>query len=278
MAVDLGTVDQTLVGLPYVLQTQHVAYRDTLFQDAPNSFAAVLKSPVPYIFPAGTLGVVNRTTLTQYMADGGTLVDENGAAHIDTVALTDVLSFYGDARTAGVIDPALFQLTDPADSWTQYKTRQAGLAAVTSTAYLADRSALRSTGVTWTPTLTGDPYALVTGWSWVITTQDPERQAAALSLVAYLMNPASQGAFTQAAGWLPSQQGALAVWGDSDPYSAFGKELLLHAVLLPDASVRSASGTAIQDALEAVLLNGVSPFQAASEAAQKINPPTAGNP
>ncbi len=80
---------------------------------------------MPYIFPAGR-GVVNRTTLTQYMADGGTLVDENGAAHIDTVALTDVLSFTAMRAPRVLSIRRLFQLTDPADSWTQYKPGRRG--------------------------------------------------------------------------------------------------------------------------------------------------------
>jgi ABC-type glycerol-3-phosphate transport system substrate-binding protein len=228
---------------------------------------------VPFVFPAGTRGSVSETLLMQYMQAAGSLVDEDGMPRIDPVALTDVLAFYADARAAGVIDPALFQITDLSESWTQYASRQAGLAVVSSTLYLSGRDQVRSTGVTWIPTLSGDPYALASGWSWAVTTRAAERQAAAMALVNFLMNPINQGAFTQAAGWLPSQAGALAVWGDSDPYTAFGDTMLRSAVPFPEAGPRAVIGAAIQDALEAVLLNGVTPFQAAAEAAQKVNPP-----
>lgn len=272
-ALALGTVDNQLAGLPYVLQVSHVVYRDTLFEQPPNSFEVVARSPVPFVFPAGTRGSVSETLLMQYMQAAGSLVDEDGMPRIDPVALTDVLAFYADARAAGVIDPALFQITDLSESWTQYASRQAGLAVVSSTLYLSGRDQVRSTGVTWIPTLSGDPYALASGWSWAVTTRAAERQAAAMALVNFLMNPINQGAFTQAAGWLPSQAGALAVWGDSDPYTAFGDTMLRSAVPFPEAGPRAVIGAAIQDALEAVLLNGVTPFQAAAEAAQKVNPP-----
>lgn len=272
-ALELGTVNEQVVGLPYVLQVAHVAYRETLFPAPPNSFEAVLNSPVPYVFPAGTLGNVNETLLLQYMAAGGTLADERGAPFVDPLVLSAVLEFYATAREKGVVDPALFQLTDMSESWAQYVSRQAGLAAVTSTAYLSRRADVRNTDVTWTPTLNGEPYALASGWMWVMVTRDPDRQAAAMSLVNYLMNPVNQGMYTQAAGWLPSQASALAVWGDGDPYAAFGDRLLRNAVAFPDASLRASTGAALQDALEAVLLSGVPPFQAAAEAAQKINSP-----
>ncbi len=278
VALEMGAVDGKLVGLPYVLQVQHSVYRETLFQEPPSSFAAVLSSPVPFVFPAGTLGSVNRTTLLQYMAAGGVLVDEDGAPHLDSAALASVLNFYAAGRERGVIDTALFQIADFNDSWALYRSRQAGFAAVSSLNYLSERSEVRNTGVTWTPTPDGGPFTLATGWVWVVTTQDPDHQAAAMSLLNFLMNPVNLGTYTQASGWLPSQAGALAVWGDADSYTAIGGVLLENAVLLPDLAVRAAPGEAIQDAVEAVLLNGVSPFQAANEAAQKVNPPNSSAP
>jgi hypothetical protein len=87
------------------------------------------------------------------------------------------------------------------------------------------------------------------------------------------MNPVNQGTYTQTAGWLPSQQAALAVWDDDDPYLSFGHQLLSNARPLPDVSLRAVVGPAIQDAPEGVLLNGVAPAQAAPRAAQWVNPP-----
>jgi ABC-type glycerol-3-phosphate transport system substrate-binding protein len=272
VAVELGTVDNTLVGVPYTLQFDHVVYRETLFPDPPNSFNAVLESPVPFVFPAGTPGSVNRTVLAQYLAAGGTLSDADGNPHLDAVALAEVLTFYEAAREAGVVDPALFQISDPDDSWAMYLGRQAGLATVSSTTYLAGRDELRSSALTWIPTPDGEPLALVTGWLWVIATEDPDRQAAAMALFNFLMNPVNQGGYSRAIHWLPSQGGALAVWGDDDDYVPFADRLLGSAVPLPQPGVRTATGTAIQEALEAVLLNGAAPIQTANEAAQQVNP------
>ena len=273
-ARELGTIGEQMVGLPYALEVQHLAYRVTFFQEPPNSFEAILESPVPYVFPAAPEDSVNHTLLLQYMAAvDGNLTDEEGRPVLDADALREVLGFYADARAAEVVDPALFQITDPAETWALYRDRQANLAATTSTLYLAERDQVRNTAVTWTPTPTGDPYALVGGWSWAIVTQDPERQAAAMLLLNFLMNPVNQGTYTQASYWLPTQPAALAVWGDGDPYTGFGDLLLRNARPLPDPSLQSVIGGALQEALEAVLLNDVPPVQAATEAAQSVNPP-----
>lgn len=273
-AVELGTVGGILTGVPYVLQMQHVVYREVLFLQPPNSFERVLESPVPYIFPAGTLGNVNRTTLAQYMeAAGGELVNAEGQPFIDEDALETLLAFYEQAREDGIVEPALLQLTDPAETWDLFNARQTGLAATTSTAYLSLRGELNNTQFTWLPTADGDPFALVDGWVWVVTTEDPARQEAALELLDELLEPANQAAFTEAMGWLPSQPAALQVWAEDDGYATFADRVLSNAAALPEPGLQALVGTAVQDAFEAVLLDDVPAGQAAAEAARRVNTP-----
>ncbi len=269
----MGTVGEDIAGLPYVLEVQHVVYRDGVFDEPPASFESVLKAREPFVFPAAPSASVSHTLLVQYMAQTGTLVDEEGAPYLDSDALRQVLMFYAQGREEGVIDTGLFQLTGTDESWTLYRDRETNLATVTSSQYLAERDEVRTTNTLWIPTLDGEPYALATGLSWVIVTKDEDRQAAAMSLVNFLMNPVNQGAFTAAANRLPTQPAALAVWGDGDPYAAFGRVLLESTAPLPDASLQSTVGSALQDALEEVLLNGVPVGQAVAQAAESVNPP-----
>ncbi len=274
VAEELGTIDGVLVGLPYTLEVQHTVYRDATFTEkVPNSFEALMNSPSPFSFPAAALSNVNHTVLLQYLAAGGTLVNEDGQPFLDPIALQDVLAFYSIVHEKGRVDTAMFQIADPAETWAMYRDRLSNLAVVTSTLYLSNREEVRNTSLAWIPTPNGDPYALATGWSWVLVTQDPDREDAAMRLVNFLMNPTNHGTYTQAAFRLPSQPAALAVWGDTDSYVTFGDELLVNAHALPDQSEQAEVGTAIQDAFEAVLLNNVLPAQAANQAAQVVNPP-----
>jgi ABC-type glycerol-3-phosphate transport system substrate-binding protein len=267
---DIGTVDDMLVGLPYLLEIDHSVYRETVFTAPPNSFDAVLRGQQPFVFPAGTLSGVSNTILLQYIAAGGTWIDDNGAPKLDAAKLTQVLNFYDQAHKKGLVNTTLFQLADAVESWGMYRDRQTNLAVVSSTAYLAERELVRNTQLTWIPTPDGQPYALATGWSWVVVTQEPERQAAAMALLNFLMNPVNQGRYSQAAYGLPSQHAALVVWGEDDPYVAAADVLLNNAQPMPDAVLQSTVSAAIQDALEAVLLKDVLPVQAAAQAEQAV--------
>jgi ABC-type glycerol-3-phosphate transport system substrate-binding protein len=279
VARDLGTVDDQLFGLAYVLEFQHMVYRLSFFREPPNTFEAVLGNSVPYLFPAAPKDNVNLTTLTQYLAAGGSLVDAEGRPHLDAEPLREVLTFYAEGRSKGMIDPALFQISDTHDTWINYRDLQAGLATVSSTQYLADRQSVRtSTGLSWIPTPDGQPASLVTGWSWAVVATDPERQQAALELLGFLLDPVNQGTYTRAAAWLPSRPAALAVWGDTDRYLAFAEMALDAATVQPEATLLSPVGPAIQDAVEAVLLNNVLPVQAANDAALAVNGPSGGTP
>lgn len=273
-AIELGTIDGILIGVPYLLEMQHIVYREVLFLQPPNSFEAVLESPVAFVFPAGTTGSVNRTTLTQYMAGvGGELISDAGVPYIDEDVLAEVLEFYAQARDDGIIEPALLQVTDPGETWERFNARQVGLATVRSTAYLADRESVATTRFTWLPTASGEPFTLVNGWLWVVTTRDPARQEAAIALIEHFLEPVNHASFTEAAGWLPSQPEALTVWSQEDGYAPFADEVLANAAPLPEPGLQAIIGEAIQDALEAVLLDDVAPAAAAAEAAERVAAP-----
>lgn len=267
----LGTVNGMLVGLPYLLEIDHSVYRETAFTAPPNSFESILAGRQPFTFPAGALSSANNTILLQYIAAGGAWTDDKGAPKLDAASLAPVLNFYDQAHKKGLVSTTLFQMADPVASWEMYRDRQTNLAMVSSVDYLAERDQVRNTQLTWIPTPDGQPHALATGWSWVVVTQDPDRQSAVMALVNFLMNPVNQGRYSQAAHRLPSQHAALVVWGEDDPYVAAADLLLNNAQPMPDAALQSTVGAAIQDALEAVLLKDVLPVQAAAQAEQTVS-------
>lgn len=270
VATALGSVEGELVGLPYMMDTQHVVYRQAFFEEAPPvSYEDILNGPATYAFPAGSTAGVNMTTLTQYLASGRDLTDSEGAPLVDTTSLASVLAFYEQAWEDEMLPPEIFQLSSPGDTWALYRGGQTGVADVTASLYLAERSELRGTGLSWIPTGDGEPYALVSGWSWVIVTQDPERQEAALELIDYLMEPVNQGDYALSANFVPSQRTALAVWGN-DPYVAFADELLENADPMPEEDLLRPVSGALQDAVEAVLLGEVQSTQAATQAAEAV--------
>ncbi|NDJ54003.1 MAG: extracellular solute-binding protein [Chloroflexi bacterium] len=271
VATDLATVDGQLVGVPYVLDAQHVVYRASLFSSPPNSFEAALDSPVPFVFPANSLSTVNHTLLMQYLAAGGLLADEEGQTRLSENVLANVLFFYTQAIEEGNIDGELFALTENAESWALYREGRAAFAVVSASQYLAESEDVRNTQATWVPTFEGNAITLVTGWSWAIVTPDPDRQQAARDLLTFLMNADNQGEYTEAGSWLPTQPDAFTSW-QNETYADFAHSLLEAAQLLPSPATLSEIGPPMQDALESVIQDELDAFQAARNAVEAVNP------
>lgn len=273
-AARLGRVDGVLFGLPYMLEVRHAVYRETAFEDAPPiTYEDILNDAddaPTFLFPAALTGGVNRTTLLQYLAAGGRLADEEGNPVIDASALGVVLAFYEEARDAGVLDPGVLQLSSTEDTWGRYVAGEGDVAVVSSRPYLAGRAEGGGAALSSIPTAGGEPITLVTGWSWALVTTDPARQAAASALMVWLLEPVNHGVYAQAAGYVPSQPGALAVWGSDDPYVALVSDLMPVAVLPPDPATDSTLGVAMQDAVRDVLLGRASAQEAASAAAAAV--------
>lgn len=268
-ALALATVEERTICVPYLLEIQHAVYRETVFSQPPARFDQVLDGPVPFDFPASS-SEVNQTLLVQYLGAGGRLSDESGKASLDPVVLSTVLSFYEEGLQKGLIDPAAFQFSDPTPGWNRFVERQSALAITSSTIYLGQDDEVQNAGLLPVPSPEGQAYALASGWCWALLTRDPERQEQALILLNHLLSADNLGAYSLAAGWLPAHPAALAVWGESDPYARFAGPLLENAGILPEATLRPAL-LALQDSLEAVLLNQVPAFEAAARAASSLS-------
>jgi ABC-type glycerol-3-phosphate transport system substrate-binding protein len=270
-AREVGAIDGNLTGLAYLLEVDQTIYRQSVFRTPPESFGQVLESGQLFAFLAGASSGVSPVILLQYLAAGGKLVDDGGQPALDASPLAQVLSFYGQAKIRGNVTPELFQLPDQASVWGLYRARQTNLAAVTSTQVITGLDQVSGSKLGAIPTADGKLYTLARGWSWVVVTHDLDRQAAAIALLNFLMNPVNHSQYSQAAHWLPSQPAALAMWSSEDGnLVAFATSLLTNAHAMPDSATRGSPGAAMQTALEAVILNGASPAQAAGHAADLV--------
>lgn len=268
-AAEIARAGSDLISWPYLLEVQHLIYRKSIFVRPPCDFNTVLAARVPLEFAAAPLTGVNQTTLQQYLASGGRLVDEDGTPVLDATVLTSLLTFYGTALDTGILNPAVFQYSTTSEIWGRYADRLNNLAVVSSTLVLTEQTEVENTAYCPIPTATGEAFSIVKSWSWMITTRDERRQEAVLSLLTFMADPVVQGNFTRASGWLPSQPEALAVWGEG-PYTAFAANLLEAGIARPSSELQTRVGRSLQLALEDVLLNGLSPVQAATDAVQSF--------
>ena len=265
----LGEVDGVLYGIPYTLNIRHTLYRASVFETPPQTFADVLNARTPYLFAAND-APVSWTVLLQYLAAGGRLADENGAATLSPDALQTVLEFYAEGEAAGVFTPAVLDYAQVQDYWNTFVTGEAHLVTVDTQSYLSRQDTVQSVAPSAIPTADGTPLTVLDGWMWVVTTPNPDHQRQALAFLSWMMRVSHQGAFTEAFGVLPSQIRALRLW-DNQSYAEFAQTLITTAVVFPEARRNNVAAAALQNAV-ADVIKGVPPQTALDEALTGLEP------
>lgn len=270
-AMMLGQVRGVQYGIPYALEVQHAVYRSSVIPTPLHTLDDVLRIGQPFLFPASASKGVNVTFLAQYLAAGGRIATDKGAATLDRAPLVTVLHFYEQALEMKIVGPQLLDYSSAAQYWPLFAAGKASLIQIDSTSYLAMRASTPAISATMTPIASpGDStLSVLDGWMWVVTTADPDKQARALGVLAWLMQADQQGLLLHELGVLPSRRSALQRWAD-DPYAQFAQSLLELPAVPPLDMVDASVATALQKGFEDVLLGRKSAEVAADDAIAQV--------
>lgn len=268
-AVLASQVDGTPFGLPLASEADLLAYRADIYGSAPDAWSQVLNGPKPFVFPANDpLGTF---TLGQYLALGGTLVDDSGRPDLAIGPLTDVLAYYDALHDSGVLPLSSTQMTTSMESWAAVRDGRAASAAAPLSAALPllDNQRLAAAPV---PGRSVPAPTLLQPWSWSIVTRDPSQQRLASQLMDWLSQPEFLGAWTHALGMLPPTSEALQGWPEADD-AELASSLLDSARLGPEPDLQAILGPVLQEASLAVISGRLSPQDAAAAAVEAVRNP-----
>jgi ABC-type glycerol-3-phosphate transport system substrate-binding protein len=269
-AVKSGTVDGQLVGLIFEADVLHLAYNKKL-SAPPATWADVLSGTVQYVFAGGgqELEQANDSFWLQYLAGGGTitLAPDTEQPELDAGVLEALFGFYQEGVARGAILKSVLDYKTDGDSWAAYLSGKAALANVSSLRFLSSRSLLPDTGFAPAPTRDGKVATVASGWALVVVAKEPARQEAAARLSEWLLAPERSSAWTRATNRLPATRQALALWDQSDEYTAFVRGLLEAAQPTPGGLQYDAVGKTVERAIRDVIAGGVSPKEAAAKVA-----------
>lgn len=221
-AFQLGRVDGELYGLSYILDITLMAYNGDVL-DAPDAwtFDRILEQQVSFAIPGSRPSSVSNVVLLQYL-DAAGIAPSSGTFTFQPDDLRDVLTFYAQAAEDDLLSP---DVTTYSTS-TSYETAlisgdlDAGLVTTTTLQRLRREGYTPQIGVI--PTRDGDPTTVLSGWVWVVVTDNPQRQAVALSFVDWMMAAERQGEYAATIGGIPSQRSALRLF----PYDGLDATIL----------------------------------------------------
>jgi ABC-type glycerol-3-phosphate transport system substrate-binding protein len=249
---------------------EHAIYNPNKIAVAPLTWTEVYSSGATYVFPAaGQEGLINDAFLIQYLSTGASLVDEAGEPALDREALTNVLGFYRQGIERGSILTDVIEYATVEQSWPRFLQAEVVLCNISSDLYLSVKTG-EPTGV---PTRDGQAIILSRGDAWALTARDPGRQLLAGKLIEWLLNPINMATWSQAAGTLPTRRAALLEM-PRDPYVTFMYTQLETARPFPTSETHLRIYRAMQQAVDAVLREGLAPEIAAENILKAVNQET----
>jgi len=258
-----GSKEGQLVAFPFQADIEHLVYSPSLIDSPPRTWDELRSQETTYAFPAGGEEGAN-SFLIQYLALGGSLVDEEGNPDLDGAVLTQVLEFYRDGYEVGYISPSVLALESLDDSWALFKEGGVAMANVSSQHLL-----MEGAGVAYAPlpTKNGTQATMARCWAFVLLTSDPRRQAAAAEFVKWFLTPENLTAWAQASGHLPPSRSALRLSIEDTAYRLFVRRQMEAAYFQPS---NEEIATALQQAVVDVLSGNATPQEATDQVMQTL--------
>lgn len=267
-AKQLAYLQNTLFGIPFAGDGLLMLYRPAKIETPPKNWDEVLSLTQPFVFPAADEQAL--FSLVEYLAEGGSLQDLEGRPFLDKGLLTELLTFYQQAKIGDVLPIWITQLTDDSESWQAYLDDRTDLAVTSSRRFLSDLPGDSEAAIL--PTQDGKPFTLVDGWIWTLPNPHTERHALSADLAEFLTGSQFLGEWSAAAGYIPPRKSALAVWRNTAVRNLVD-QIAQSAQIQPSNDIQAVIGPVLQQAILAVLKQETDPGLAAQQAISRLETP-----
>lgn len=271
-ALKLGTVDDNLAGIPFELDTLHMAYNAGKVITTPVLWDSVLDNVSSYQFPAGGQnGLLNDSLLVQYLSAGAELTDDQGDPIIDEPALLALLNYYQDLLDNDIITPQILDASNPEDLWDGYLAGLVAMVHVNAHQYLSDQRLLTNARVASIPSQNGEVISIGRGLAFVLVTGDPIRQSAALKLIESFMQTESNAAWAARSATIPTRHTAFDLVAEDDLYWTFLGDYLPFVQPPPSFAGYDQLSRILLIAIQQVIKGETTPDEAVKMAVQDLN-------
>jgi multiple sugar transport system substrate-binding protein len=267
-ARQLSSLQESVYGLPFAGDALALVYRTEIIPQPPADWSVTPENSQMLVFPAADPQAL--FTLALYQSNDGPVRDDQGRPKIETIALTEVLSYYLQAQLAGMMPEVLTQYQSDDQVWDAFQDRRTDMAVTWSSRFLSDPAEDRA--IAPVPTQDGDPYTLATGWVWALSAPESRGQQAAIELAEFLVEKEFLAKWTEAAGVLPTRPSSLARWDRAGSRSVIGG-IAGSAHVLPPADILIGLGGPLWQATIDVLNGQTDPATAAQTASSSLTGP-----
>lgn len=267
-AVELGQIQTSTFGLPFAGNALISLYRPSEIETPATDWLTALEAGLPIAFPAAEEEA--HFPLAEYLSTGAPVQDSEGRPFLDSAALINVLTFFQDAESAGVMPFWLTQFTNDSQSWEAYNENQANTTVTWINRYLSTLPA--DTAATPIITQNGNPFTLATGWIWALSNPQSERHPLSIDLAEFLTDSEFLSPWSEMAGVLPPRESALEGW-ENVALRNIVSQIADSSHLIPPNDVMAVVGPALSQATVDILKRQSTPSRSAVNAIESLENP-----
>lgn len=253
-AVEMSSVEGEVYGLPFAADALVTAHRSTAISQVPPNWLRLLDTRIAMGFAAADPQA--RFTLAELLSFGAADSEE---FDISEDSLIEVFDFYATGQARGVFPFWLTQYQSNEQTWQAFLEGRLPMVTTWTSQLFANRQSEISGAPI--PTQDGQPFSVVRGWAFTITTADAERAELAVELVDFLATPEFLAQYSAVAALLPPRPSSLAAW-TPDANQALASQIVTVAVPLPDQDILDRWGEALSPAVVALLKQEATPAEA----------------
>ena len=265
-AHEMSLIQGVVYGIPFVGDPLSLIAKAGAEPTLPADWQAVAAPGSLFNFPADEAQAL--VPLTLYMALGGSVSGTPQRPGLDEEALVKMLSLLAEGRQLGSIREDVTQWQTFQQSWESFLNGNANSTAAPLSLLLA-LYAQGTEDPETLPKLLDTGFTLSSGWVWALSSADTGRQALAIRLAEYLVEPGFLGSWSEAFGRVPTRPSALESWQDTTLRASLLQQSL-SARFIPGNDVLTSISPALRSAVLAVLRDNISPEEAAKQAVESL--------
>jgi len=265
-AREMALLQGSTYGLPFAGDALALVYLPESLSEFPASWTDLLASDAVVAFPGQSNQALFQLSL--YEGEGGVIQDNQRRPILELDPLTEVFYLIQDGVTEGTFVEDYNQYQTLTQVWTAFRDGQTDVALVWASDYLQDDTSILADLTPLLP-MSGGSVSIGDGMSWALASPDENRQAMAVDLAEYLLDPAFLAEWTSMIGYMPTRSSALEAWEDQDLRGTVS-QISLMTRLRPSNDILSSLGPILQTQTQQILQSLIDPAQAAQAALESL--------
>jgi len=263
---EMALLQGSTFGLPFAADALVMIYRPLSVPSLPTSWSDLVNmEDTVFVFPAESEQAL--FLLSLYQAEGGSIQDNQRRPVLEVNPLTEVFRLLQNGVESGLYPTWLNQYQTTTQVWTAFLEGQTDLVVTWFSDYLREGPA-DAMVVPFYPMGDG-AVSLGTGMSWAVATPEAHRQAIAVDLAEFLIQPDFLSEWTAAAGYFPPRPSALDAWRNQNLRTTVSQVALMTR-LSPSNDIIASLGPVLREGFRQILQGLVDPAQAAQVAVESL--------